>query len=45
VNEDGKGGTVTKVGIDAMAPFQGGIKFERVQFQDVDLTRHDITQA
>ena len=42
INPDGKSGTVTKVGIDAMAPFQGGFKFERVRFQDVDLARHDI---
>jgi len=45
INADGKGGTVTKVGIDAMAPFQGGFKFERVRFQDVDLARYDITQS
>jgi len=45
LNPDGKGGTVTKIGIDAMAPFQGGIKFERVRFQDVDLARYDIVNA
>jgi 2,5-furandicarboxylate decarboxylase 1 len=45
LNPDGKGGTVTKIGIDAMAPFQGGIKFERVRFQDVDLARYDIVYA
>lgn len=43
INPDGKGGTITKIGIDAMAPFGGGFAFQRVRFQDVDLTRHDIT--
>lgn len=45
VNADGKGGTVTKIGIDAMAPFQGGEKFERVRFQEVDLADYDIKNA
>ena len=43
LNADGKGGTITKVGMDAMVPFdQKGGKFERVQFQKVDLKRYDI---
>lgn len=43
LNPDGKGGTITKVGMDAMVPFdQKGGKFERVQFQEVDLKRYDI---
>jgi len=45
VNPDGKGGTVTKIGIDAMAPYQGGEKFERVRFQEVDLAKYDIRNA
>ena len=45
VNPDGKGGTVTKIGIDAMAPHQGGEKFERVRFQEVDLAKYDIRNA
>jgi hypothetical protein len=43
LNSDGKGGTITKVGMDAMVPFgQKGEKFERVQFQKVDLKHYDI---
>ena len=43
MNPDGKGGTITKVGMDAMVPFeQKGEKFERMQFQEVDLKRYDI---
>jgi 2,5-furandicarboxylate decarboxylase 1 len=42
VDADGKGGRITKVGIDAMAPFDGGFAFRRVRFADVDLGRHDI---
>lgn len=45
VNADGKGGTVTKIGMDAMAPFQGGQKFERVRFMEVDLANYDIRGA
>ncbi len=41
-NPDGSGGTITKIGIDAMAPFEGGFVFQRVRFQDVDLGRYDI---
>jgi len=42
IDPDGKGGKITKIGIDAMAPFAGGFPFERVRFQDVDLSRYDI---
>ncbi|MBS0447608.1 MAG: UbiD family decarboxylase [Proteobacteria bacterium] len=42
LNPDGKGGTITKIGIDAMAPHGGGYAFQRVRFADVDVTRHDI---
>jgi len=42
LDPDGKGGTITKVGIDAMAPFEGGFAFQRVRFQEVDLSRYDI---
>ena len=45
VNADGKGGTVTKIGMDAMAPFQGGQKFERVRVQNVDLANYDFGNA
>lgn len=45
VNADGKGGTVTKIGMNAMAPFQGGEKFERVKFQEVNLADYDIKNA
>ena len=45
VNADGQGGTVTKVGMDAMAPFQGGENFERVWFQQVDLADYEIKNA
>jgi 2,5-furandicarboxylate decarboxylase 1 len=43
INPDGKGGTITKIGIDAMAPFQAGFPFQRVRFQEVDLGRYDIS--
>ncbi|MDE1950580.1 MAG: UbiD family decarboxylase, partial [Burkholderiales bacterium] len=42
INPDGKGGTITKIGIDAMAPHGGGAAFERVRFQPVDPGRFDI---
>jgi 2,5-furandicarboxylate decarboxylase 1 len=42
-NPDGDGGTVTKVGIDALVPWGADPeKFERVRFKEVDLARHDI---
>ena len=39
---DGKGGKITKIGIDAMAPYQSGFPFQRVRFKDVDLARYEI---
>lgn len=43
VNPDGKGGTVTKVGIDATVPHGADpARFERVEFKRVDLARYDI---
>ena len=44
-NPDGKGGTVTKVGIDATAPYPRTSKFERVGFKEVDLQKYDIEQT
>jgi len=42
-NPDGKGGTVTKIGIDALVPLhQDRDKFERVEFKRVDLAKYDI---
>lgn len=43
VNADGTGGTITKLGFDAMRPHGAGFAFERVRFQEVDLARHDIS--
>jgi 2,5-furandicarboxylate decarboxylase 1 len=46
LNPDGKGGTVTKIGIDATVPHDGDkAKFERVEFKRVDLARYDIRSA
>ena len=43
IDADGKGGRVTKVGIDALVPFhEDRAKFERVEFKRVDLERYDI---
>jgi len=43
VNPDGKGGTVTKLGMDAMIPYhEQNEKFRRVRFREVDLTNYDI---
>lgn len=43
LNPDGKGGTVTKIGIDALVPFhEERAKFERVEFKRVDLAKYDI---
>ena len=42
INPDGKGGTVTKVGIDATAPYPRTSKFERVTFKEVDLDNYTI---
>ena len=43
IDADGKGGRVTKVGIDALVPFhEDRAKFERVEFKRVDLEKYDI---
>lgn len=44
INPDGKGGTVTKFGMDATAPFPRTKNFERVQFKDVDLKKFQIVE-
>ncbi|TAK49429.1 MAG: UbiD family decarboxylase, partial [Betaproteobacteria bacterium] len=42
-NPDGKGGTVTKIGLDALVPYhEAREKFERVEFKRVDLAKYDI---
>lgn len=46
MNPDGKGGKVTKVGIDATVPHGVDPRtFERVRFREVDLARYDIRAA
>lgn len=47
INPDGKGGTVTKIGMDAMIPFaeKASGRFERVSFQAVDLGNYEIGMA
>ena len=43
VDPDGKGGKITKIGIDAMVPYhRRGETFERVRFKQVDLKDYDI---
>ena len=44
IDADGKGGKVTKVGMDAMIPYddRNSEKFERVRFKEVDLGKYDI---
>ena len=44
VNADGKGGTITKIGMDAMIPFaeKTSGRFERVSFKAVDLGNYEI---
>ena len=43
VNADGRGGTVTKMGIDALIPFDGEwAHFTRVKFKEVMLSSYDI---
>jgi 2,5-furandicarboxylate decarboxylase 1 len=42
INPDGKGATVTKVGIDATAPYPRMSRFERVTFKEVDLQSYKI---
>jgi hypothetical protein len=42
INPDGKGGTVTKMGIDATAPYPMTDVFNRVSFMDVNLDHYEI---
>ena len=43
IAEDGKSGTVTKIGMDATVPPGDPARFERVGYQPVDLRDHDIS--
>ncbi len=46
MNADGGGGTVTKMGMDALVPYGAPKeKFARVKFKDVDLGAYDIVGA
>lgn len=43
INPDGKGGTITKMGLDALVPFGSPRQcFERVRFRDVNLRHYEI---
>jgi 2,5-furandicarboxylate decarboxylase 1 len=42
INSDGKGGTVTKFGMDATAPYPKTKIFERVKFMDVNMNNYEI---
>ena len=44
INPNGRGGTVTKIGIDATAPYPRTKKFERVSFKEVDLRNYQIQE-
>ena len=44
IDPDGKGGTVTKMGIDATAPYPMTDTFRRVSFMDVDLNDYSIDE-
>ncbi len=44
INPDGKGGTVTKMGIDATAPYPRTNAFKRVSFMNVNLRNYDIEE-
>ncbi len=44
INPDGKGGTVTKMGLDATAPYPRTKNFERVKFMDVNLNNYEISE-
>ncbi len=44
INSDGKGGTVTKMGMDATAPYPKTRNFERVKFRDVNLNNYEINE-
>lgn len=46
MNADGKGGTITKIGIDALVPFGAPRRrFERVTFKPVDLSKYEIVDT
>lgn len=46
MNDDGKGGTITKIGMDALVPFGAPRRrFERVKFQAVDLANYEIVDT
>ncbi|MFA7280802.1 MAG: UbiD family decarboxylase [Sterolibacterium sp.] len=47
LNVDGKGGTITKIGMDALVPFheRNSGRFERVSFKQVDLGNYDIEEC
>jgi 2,5-furandicarboxylate decarboxylase 1 len=42
INKDGMGGTVTKIGLDATAPYPRTSKFERLRFKDINLEDYQI---
>ena len=44
IDPDGKGGTVTKMGIDATAPYPMTDQFRRVSFMKVDLKNYKIDE-
>lgn len=44
IRKDGRGGTVTKMGLDATAPAPRTRQFERVRFKKVDLQDYDIRE-
>ncbi|HOC39547.1 MAG TPA: UbiD family decarboxylase [Thermodesulfobacteriota bacterium] len=44
VDEDGRGGTVTKMGLDATVPYPKSRRFERVRFLDVDISKYEIRE-
>jgi 2,5-furandicarboxylate decarboxylase 1 len=43
-NPEGNGGTVTKIGMDATAPFPKTKEFERVRFMEMSLEDYEITR-
>jgi len=47
LNADGKGGTITKIGMDALVPFheRNSGRFERVSFKRVDLGNYAIEEC
>lgn len=44
IDPDGQGGTVTKMGMDATAPYPRTEHFERVKFKDVNLKDYEIEE-